>query len=143
MYRAMTLVRVFDATMGVVERDEPGKDFLVMTASAALVAKGAEFGVVADPTSAVVSVRRGLVLATDLATPGWASTVVGVFMIVLVQLLAGTVIASLALLGARSRRRLIATSFCGLLIGTILFSVFWAARYYESERKVPTDLRRI
>jgi uncharacterized protein involved in exopolysaccharide biosynthesis len=34
------------------------------------------------------------------------------------------------------RRRLIATSFCGLLIGTILFSVFWAARYYESEMQI-------
>jgi uncharacterized protein involved in exopolysaccharide biosynthesis len=34
------------------------------------------------------------------------------------------------------RRRLIATSFCGLLVGTILFSVFWAARYYESEMQI-------
>jgi polysaccharide biosynthesis protein PslE len=34
------------------------------------------------------------------------------------------------------RRRLIVTSFCGLLLGTILFSVFWAARYYESEMQV-------
>jgi uncharacterized protein involved in exopolysaccharide biosynthesis len=34
------------------------------------------------------------------------------------------------------RRRLIATSFCGLLVGTILFCVFWAARYYESKMQV-------
>jgi polysaccharide biosynthesis protein PslE len=34
------------------------------------------------------------------------------------------------------RRRLIATSFCGLLVGTILFSVFWAARYYESDMQI-------
>lgn len=34
------------------------------------------------------------------------------------------------------RRRLIITSFCGLLLGTILFSVFWASRYYESEMQI-------
>jgi polysaccharide biosynthesis protein PslE len=34
------------------------------------------------------------------------------------------------------RRRLIMTSFCGLLLGTILFSVLWAARYYESTMQI-------
>jgi uncharacterized protein involved in exopolysaccharide biosynthesis len=34
------------------------------------------------------------------------------------------------------RRRLILTSFCGLLLGTILFTVFWAARYYESTMQI-------
>jgi uncharacterized protein involved in exopolysaccharide biosynthesis len=34
------------------------------------------------------------------------------------------------------RRRLIMTSFCGLLLGTILFTVFWAARYYESTMQI-------
>src|SRR5580698_343992 len=34
------------------------------------------------------------------------------------------------------RRRLILTTFCGLLLGTILFSVFWAARYYESTMQI-------
>jgi hypothetical protein len=62
------LVRVFDATMGVVEREAQGKRFIVMTSAASLAAKGAEFGVVADANGAVVSVRSGLVLATDLAT---------------------------------------------------------------------------
>jgi uncharacterized protein involved in exopolysaccharide biosynthesis len=34
------------------------------------------------------------------------------------------------------RRRLILTSFAGLLLGTILFTVFWAARYYESSMQI-------
>lgn len=34
------------------------------------------------------------------------------------------------------RRRLILTSFVGLLLGTILFTVFWAARYYESSMQI-------
>ena len=63
-----SLVRVFDGAIGLVEHDEQGKRFIVMTSAAALVAKGAEFDVVANPAGAVVSVRRGLVLATDLAT---------------------------------------------------------------------------
>ncbi len=33
-------------------------------------------------------------------------------------------------------RRLILTSFAGLLVGTILFTVFWAARYYESTMQI-------
>ena len=57
-------------------------------------------------------------LATDLATPGWASTVVGVFMIVLVQLLAATVIAALALLGGRSRRPFVPKSDCGQFVAS-------------------------
>jgi hypothetical protein len=65
---ARELVRVFDGAMGVVERDAPGKRFLVMTSSASLVPRGAEFGVVADATGAVVTVRSGLVEASDLAT---------------------------------------------------------------------------
>jgi hypothetical protein len=65
---ARALVRVFDATIGVVEREAPGQRFIVMTSAAELVARGAEFGVVADAAGAAVSVRRGLVLATDLAT---------------------------------------------------------------------------
>jgi hypothetical protein len=63
-----SLVRVFDGEIQVAERDERDKRFIVMTSAAALVAKGAEFGVVADSNGAVVTVRRGLVLATDLAT---------------------------------------------------------------------------
>src|SRR5271156_211991 len=34
------------------------------------------------------------------------------------------------------RRRLILTTFCGLVLGTILFTVFWAARYYESTMQI-------
>ena len=34
------------------------------------------------------------------------------------------------------RRRLILTTFCGLVLGTLLFTVFWAARYYESTMQV-------
>jgi polysaccharide biosynthesis protein PslE len=34
------------------------------------------------------------------------------------------------------RRRLIVISFTGLLLGTILFTVFWAARYYESSMQI-------
>jgi uncharacterized protein involved in exopolysaccharide biosynthesis len=34
------------------------------------------------------------------------------------------------------RRRLILTSFAGLLLGTVLFTVFWAARYYESSMQI-------
>jgi uncharacterized protein involved in exopolysaccharide biosynthesis len=34
------------------------------------------------------------------------------------------------------RRRLILTSFAGLLLGTILFTVVWAARYYESSMQI-------
>jgi succinoglycan biosynthesis transport protein ExoP len=34
------------------------------------------------------------------------------------------------------RRRLILTSFAGLLLGTILFTAFWAARYYESTMQI-------
>src|SRR5229473_4768029 len=33
-------------------------------------------------------------------------------------------------------RRLILTSFVGLLVGTILFTVLWAARYYESTMQI-------
>ncbi len=65
---ARTLVRVFDAAIGVVEREAQGERFIVMTSAAELNVKGAEFGVVADSSGAVVSVRSGLVLATDLAT---------------------------------------------------------------------------
>jgi polyisoprenyl-phosphate glycosyltransferase len=54
--------------------------------------------------------------ATDLATPGWASTVVGVFMILLVQMLAATAIAALALLGARSRRPFVPKTDCAQFI---------------------------
>lgn len=56
--------------------------------------------------------------ATDLATPGWASTVVGVFMILLAQMLAATVIASLALLGARNRRPFIPKTDCAQFIAS-------------------------
>ena len=34
------------------------------------------------------------------------------------------------------RRRLILTSFAGLFLGTILFTVLWAARYYESTMQI-------
>lgn len=34
------------------------------------------------------------------------------------------------------RRRLILTSFIGLLLGTVFFTVFWAARYYESSMQI-------
>ncbi len=56
--------------------------------------------------------------ATNLATPGWASTVVGVFMILLVQMLAATMIASLALLGARSRRPFVPKTDCAQFVAS-------------------------
>lgn len=80
---------------------------LLMTASA--VAAAALFGII------VAVVIR---FATDLATPGWASTVVGVFMILLAQMLAATVIASLALLGARSRRPFVPKVDCAQFIAS-------------------------
>jgi hypothetical protein len=83
--------------------------FVRLLAAAAAVAAVALVGIVA---ATIIRV------ATDLATPGWASTVVGVFMIVLVQLLAGTVIASLALLGARSRRPFVPKVDCAQFIAS-------------------------
>ena len=55
-------------------------------------------------------------LATDLATPGWATTVVGVFALVLMQILLATIVASLALLGGRSRRHFVPKIDCGQFI---------------------------
>jgi polyisoprenyl-phosphate glycosyltransferase len=55
-------------------------------------------------------------VATDLATPGWASTVVGVFLILLVQTLAAIVIASLALLGGRNRRPFVPKVDCAQFV---------------------------
>jgi polyisoprenyl-phosphate glycosyltransferase len=51
-------------------------------------------------------------VATDLATPGWATTVVGVFLIVLIQIVVATIVASLALLGGRNRRLFVPKSDC-------------------------------
>jgi hypothetical protein len=61
-------VRLFDGGIGVVERDAPDKNFEVATADAIFAPKGAEFGVYADRTGTMLSVREGLVQATDLAT---------------------------------------------------------------------------
>lgn len=55
-------------------------------------------------------------LATNLATPGWATTVAGVFMILLAQMLVATVVASLALLGARNRRPFVPKTDCAQFI---------------------------
>ena len=83
--------------------------FVRLLIAAAAVAAVALLGIVA-----AIVIR----VATDLATPGWASTVVGVFMILLVQLLGATVIASLALLGARSRRPFVPKVDCGQFVAT-------------------------
>src|SRR5215475_14512058 len=34
------------------------------------------------------------------------------------------------------RKKLVTVSFLGLLLGTVVFSLFWAARYYESSMQV-------
>jgi hypothetical protein len=51
-------------------------------------------------------------LATALATPGWATMVVGVFAIVLIQTVIATIVASLVLLGGRSRRPFVPRTDC-------------------------------
>lgn len=57
-------------------------------------------------------------LGTNLAVPGWASTVVGVFMILLIQMIMGIVVASLALLGGRSRRPFVPRTDCGQFVAS-------------------------
>jgi hypothetical protein len=81
--------------------------FVRLLVAAAVLAAVALLGIV------VATIIR---VATDLATPGWASTVVGVFLILLVQLLAATVIASLALLGGRNRRPFVPKVDCGQFV---------------------------
>jgi hypothetical protein len=54
--------------------------------------------------------------ATDLATPGWATTVAGVFLILLFQMVLGIVVASLALLGGRSRRPFVPKTDCAQFV---------------------------
>jgi polyisoprenyl-phosphate glycosyltransferase len=63
---------------------------------------------------AAVGIAAAIVIrvATDLATPGWASTVVGVLAIVVIQIVVATIVASLALLGGRSRRPFVPRADC-------------------------------
>ena len=62
------LTRIFEGEIAITATERPGERFLIMTSAASLLVKGAQLGVVADASSVVVSVRQGLVLATDLAT---------------------------------------------------------------------------
>jgi hypothetical protein len=80
-----------------------------------LLVGAAAVSVVALAAIAAVAIIR---LATDLATPGWASTVTGVFLILLFQMLVATVVASLALLGSRSRRPFVPKSDCGQFVAS-------------------------
>jgi hypothetical protein len=57
-------------------------------------------------------------IATDLAIPGWTSTVVGVFLVLLVQMLIAIVVASLALLGGRNRRPFVPKTDCAQFIAS-------------------------
>ncbi|MGH6991400.1 MAG: hypothetical protein ACREE3_15995, partial [Stellaceae bacterium] len=59
-----------------------------------------------------IAIATAIRLATNLATPGWATTVVGIFFIVLVQIVGATIVAALALLGGRSRRPFVPKSDC-------------------------------
>lgn len=81
--------------------------FVRLLAAAAATAALALLGIVT-----AVAIR----LATDLATPGWASTVVGVFMIVLMQLLGATTVAALVLLAGRNRRPFVPKFDCAQFV---------------------------
>jgi glycosyltransferase involved in cell wall biosynthesis len=63
-----------------------------------------------------IAVATIIRFATDLATPGWATTVAGVFMILLVQMLLAIVVASLVLLGGRSRRPFVPKTDCAQFV---------------------------
>ena len=55
-------------------------------------------------------------IATDLAVPGWTTTVVGIFLIVLVQMAVAIIVASLALLGGRTHRNFVPKTDCAPLV---------------------------
>jgi glycosyltransferase involved in cell wall biosynthesis len=57
-------------------------------------------------------------LATPLAVPGWTSTLVGVFLILLVQMLIAIVVVSLAVLGGRSRRPFVPKTDCAQFVAS-------------------------
>ncbi len=65
---ADALVRVFEGVVGATESAAVGKHFVVMTSFASFAAKGAVFGVATDAAGTTLTVRRGLVSATDFAT---------------------------------------------------------------------------
>ena len=65
---SQTLVRVFQGVLGAAETAGAGKRFLVMTTHASFDAKGAVFGVATDAAGTTLTVRKGLVSATDLVT---------------------------------------------------------------------------
>jgi polyisoprenyl-phosphate glycosyltransferase len=58
--------------------------------------------------AAAVAIR----LATQLAVPGWTTTVVGVFLIVLIQMLLAVIVTSLLMLSGRSRRLFVPKTDC-------------------------------
>jgi hypothetical protein len=78
------------------------------------------FAAVAVSAVAVIGILTVTIIrfGTDLAVPGWASTVVGVFMILLFQMIMGIVVASLALLGGRSRRPFVPRTDCGQFVAS-------------------------
>jgi hypothetical protein len=71
---------------------------------------------VAAVSLAAIAVVAAIRLATDLATPGWATTVAGVFMILLFQMVLAIVVASLALLGGRNRRPFVPKTDCAQFV---------------------------
>jgi hypothetical protein len=79
------------------------------------------FAAIAVSIVAVIGILTVTIIrfGTDLAVPGWASTVVGVFMILLFQMIMGIVVASLALLGGRSRRPFVPRSDCGQFVASV------------------------
>jgi hypothetical protein len=69
--------------------------FVRMLITAAAVAGIAVVGI-----AAAIAIR----VATNLAIPGWTTTIVGVFMIVLVQMVVAVIVTSLLVLAGRSSR---------------------------------------
>jgi polyisoprenyl-phosphate glycosyltransferase len=67
---------------------------------------------------AVIGILVALVvrLATDLAIPGWTSTVVGIFLILLVQMGIAVIVTAILILGRRSARPFMPINDCALFI---------------------------
>jgi glycosyltransferase involved in cell wall biosynthesis len=79
------------------------------------------FAAIAVSAVAVIGILTATAIrfGTNLAVPGWASTVVGVFLVLLFQMIMGIVVASLALLGGRSRRPFVPRTDCGQFVASI------------------------
>lgn len=76
------------------------------------------FAALAVAGLAIVGIAIAVVirLATSLAIPGWATTVVGVFSILLVQMVVAVVVTSLSILAGRSGRPFVPKYDCAQFI---------------------------